>query len=352
MKVCFIGPKAYPLFNSKIKSTFGGAEVQLSLLAKEIAKERDLEVHFMVADYGQENLEKRANVKIWKSINFKSSKLKQVSDFFKIFKKINADIYIQRSMTPYTGLIALYCKIKRKKFIYMVAHDNETEEKKIYKNITSKVTFRYSNKIVVQNKTQKNNLQKKKIKSYLIRIGYPIKEFKEENRNTILWVGRSEVWKRPLLFLELAKKFQNKKFIMICSESTNNKKLFISVKEKAQSLKNVKFIPFVPLNKIDNFFRKSRIFINTSVQEGFPNTFIQSAKNKTVIVSLNVNPDKRLNGIGYFCENNITKMEKLIKNIYNNKRLINKKGLNGFKYAKKNYDISLNSNKLLKLMIK
>lgn len=32
-KVCFIAPKAYPLFNPDVKKVFGGAEVDLYFLA-------------------------------------------------------------------------------------------------------------------------------------------------------------------------------------------------------------------------------------------------------------------------------------------------------------------------------
>jgi hypothetical protein len=32
VKVCFISPKAYPLFNPSVKKTFGGAEVDFYLL--------------------------------------------------------------------------------------------------------------------------------------------------------------------------------------------------------------------------------------------------------------------------------------------------------------------------------
>ena len=72
-KICFIGPKAYQLFNPKIKSTFGGAEVQLSLLAKELTKNNELDIHFMVTDYGQKNLEQFNNIKIRKSLDFKKN---------------------------------------------------------------------------------------------------------------------------------------------------------------------------------------------------------------------------------------------------------------------------------------
>ena len=62
--ICFIAPKAYQIFNPKIKSTFGGAEVQLYSLAKEISKNKNFDVNFMVADYGQKCMEEYEDVKV------------------------------------------------------------------------------------------------------------------------------------------------------------------------------------------------------------------------------------------------------------------------------------------------
>ena len=39
IKVCFIAPKAYPIFNPAIREVFGGAQLDLYLLATELAKE-------------------------------------------------------------------------------------------------------------------------------------------------------------------------------------------------------------------------------------------------------------------------------------------------------------------------
>ena len=57
-------PKAYPLFNPQIKTVFGGAEVDLYLLATELAKDNDFAVSFITADYGQPPIETIAGVKI------------------------------------------------------------------------------------------------------------------------------------------------------------------------------------------------------------------------------------------------------------------------------------------------
>jgi len=47
MKICFIDWFAYPLFNPKSNIVFGGAQIQLYLLAKELAKNKNFKIFFL-----------------------------------------------------------------------------------------------------------------------------------------------------------------------------------------------------------------------------------------------------------------------------------------------------------------
>jgi glycosyltransferase involved in cell wall biosynthesis len=355
-KICFIALKAYPLFNSKIKSTFGGAEVQLSLLAREFAKHKDKDIHFMVADYGQDQVEKYNNVTIWKIFNFHDNVLKQMVIFFKVSRQISADVYIQRGLAARSSLIALYCRLKRKKFIYMVAHDSEADKThEAYQNFLRRIlvylNFRLANKIIVQNLYQKNNLS---FQSIILNSSFDIRNNLLMKREHILWVGRSEDWKRPEIFLELAKKFFKEKFIMICPPATHNSKLSFKIKENAKHIPNLIFVEFVPFNKIDNYFRKAKILVNTSIQEGFPNTFLQSAKNKTPILSLSVNPNGFLDKheCGFCCNGDLFLLTKRLKELLQNKKLYGKMSKNVNKYARENHDIKINVQKFLAIIEK
>ena len=69
IQVCFLSLRAYPIFNTSVNAAFGGAEVDLYLLATEIAKDYGFRVSFVVGDYGQENIETRENVTIIKSLD-------------------------------------------------------------------------------------------------------------------------------------------------------------------------------------------------------------------------------------------------------------------------------------------
>jgi hypothetical protein len=56
-KIAIIAPKMYPVLKRSDIDTFGGAEVALTLVARELSKHSDLDVHVLVGDYGQDKIE-------------------------------------------------------------------------------------------------------------------------------------------------------------------------------------------------------------------------------------------------------------------------------------------------------
>lgn len=353
-KICIISLKAYPLFNKASNAVFGGAEVQLFLLAREFAKNENVDVSFIVADYGQKSSEKYGGITVVKSFKIEDPSLVKNIKFLKCFVNINADIYIQRTLDPASGIIAILCKLLRKRFVYMVAHDMEVDgeyenNEGMMKSLLANVVFKYADVIVVQNTTQKDLLYINKGRdSILIKSGYPINDSSKTNKDDyILWVGRSKHWKRPELFIELAKLNTYLKFKMICPQAFNDQKdRYSLLKQDVMRVKNLEFIEYVPFSEIDKYFKKAKIFVNTSVKEGFPNTFIQAAKNGTPIISMNVDPHNFLDETkcGFFCEDKIDEMDRRLNQLLNDVNLYDKMSENAYKYAKENHDIKKNAN--------
>jgi glycosyltransferase involved in cell wall biosynthesis len=362
MKICFIALKAYPIFKPKIKSTFGGAEVQLYLLSKELAKNKELDIHFMVADYGQKNTEVFSKVKVWKALNFKNNKIKQTIDFFKIFNMVNADTYVQRTLTVQSGLIALYCKLRRKRFIYMVAHDSETDGtheifKKPFNRFLANLVYKFSYKIIVQNNIEKKDLAKYGYSDrvYILKKGLPYskkKLFKTKKYDGV-WVGRCEKWKRPLLFLKFVKKNEANQFLMVCSRATDKEPYFHKVKSIAQEIPNLEFLDFVKNEEIHQKFAESKIFFLTSEGEGdWPMTVLEAAINKIPIISYTLNNDYLINKYngGVLCHGNFHFMDKIFNEFMRNPKKITEAGLNAYNYVREEHDLRKNAIKFLNII--
>ena len=349
IKVAFVCTKAYPLFNPKCEATFGGSEVQIAFLSKELAKDKNYDVYLLTGDFGQENKEEYSKVKVHKTYSLKKSVFNYLKAPFKLYfklKKVNPDVIIQRAHGPETGICTFYSKLNKKKFIYSIAHDKDVTGLNS-KGIFGKI-FDYGIKnadfYIAQSHFQEKKLRKylnKNINSQVIKSGYKISEKNSKNKKYVLWVGRYIDWKRPELYLELAQKIPKEKFLLIMPKGSDLKK-WKEIVDKTKKMKNIKFIEKVPFHKIQTYFDKAKLFINTSVYEGFPNTFIQSCLGQTPIISLNVNPDNVLtkNKLGLNSEDNFDKLVNNTKQILENKELHKKFSKNTLKYAKKEHDIT------------
>lgn len=63
-RVCFVSLYSYPLFNPACKSPFGGSEVRVSLLAKELARCGTYDICMLVFDHGQADVERICGVTV------------------------------------------------------------------------------------------------------------------------------------------------------------------------------------------------------------------------------------------------------------------------------------------------
>ena len=163
----------------------------------------------------------------------------------------------------------------------------------------------------------------------------------QDNKSTILWVGRAHPMKRPEIFLKLAKLFPKEKFIMVMSLSKDYDVLFKSIKNKAREIDNLEFITGVPHNKIAFYYQKAKLFILTSEVEGFSNVLIEALKIKTPVVSLSVDPDDILvnNKIGFCADGNVNKMVKYITSLLADKELWQLYSDRAYNFTKENFDM-------------
>ncbi|AKB24333.1 Glycosyltransferase [Methanosarcina sp. MTP4] len=360
-KLCIVSLKAYPLFNKNCNGIFGGAEVQLYLLAQALSKHEDLDISFIVADYGGKKIEMFNEIKIIKSFRFEDNALSKNLKFLNSLLLSNSNIFVQRTLDPASGILSLICRIRGAKFIYMVAHDNETNglyEKNIgfLKRLLANAVFKFSDLVIVQNVTQKELLLKNKNRtSFLIKSGYFLSKFtpsKKSELDYVLWVSRSKKWKQPEIFIQLASCNPKFQFKMICPKAFDDTdEWYNHLKQKAGNVFNLEFIEFVPFDEIDIYFRNASIFVNTSLNEGFPNTYIQATKNGTPILSLNVNPDNFLDeySCGYFCNNEFDKLNEKLNLLIGDVTLHNKMSKNAYEYAVENHNIMKSAEQLYNL---
>jgi glycosyltransferase involved in cell wall biosynthesis len=160
-------------------------------------------------------------------------------------------------------------------------------------------------------------------------------------RELILWVGRSDRMKRPDLFIDLATRLPQERFLMICQRATGDED-YPALVDRARAVPNLRFIDRVPFDQIDPWFQRAKVFVNTSDSEGFPNTFIQAASQAVAILSLNANPDSFLTQYqcGLCAEGSVDRLAEGLRFLLERDRFV-ELGRNSRRYVEQAHDIRL-----------
>ena len=315
MKICFVSLQSYPCLAQKSAiKTIGGAELQQIFIGKGL-RDKGHDVSYITLDYGQPDGEIIDGLRIIKSfepeeglfgIRFYYPRLYKI---WKALKRANADVYYVRGATILPGILAIFCKIYGKRFVLAGAHDTNFNPR-LFRfsfrrdKILYKYGVRHAYAIIAQSNKQKSLLWKHfQLNCTVISNFYPFHtvQLPVSQRRYILWVATIRAWKRPLQFIKLAEAFPSEKFIMIGGPDLGkDASLFDVIQKRAEQVKNLSFLGFQPLYITERYFDRCKIFVNTSVYEGFPNTFLQSWNRGIPVISY-VDPDHVIskNGLGF-----------------------------------------------------
>lgn len=319
----------YPLLNQNSKTDFiGGAELQQALIGEGLAK-RGHQVSFITMNHGQseiENLNGFSVISTFKpdegisGLRFFYPRLYKI---WKALRKSDADIYYVRCAGFILAPVVLYAHLKRKKVVYCGAYDTDFDPEKIDLPYSrDKMMYFWAlkrcNAVIVQNVLQQKTLQNNfHLEGRVVHNGLSELQNDRLTGEHILWVANFLPRKNPHLFIELAKRFPQEKFVMIGGEVDQKfKRDFTKQAEKVSNLEIKGYLPFKEANKE---FGKAKLFVNTSDYEGFPNTFLQAWSHGVPVISF-VDPDDLIteNRLGVRVKN-INEMTQKVNEFLGNK---------------------------------
>lgn len=305
MKICFVAQGVYPILSqTSLVEKVGGAELQQAEIGKALSR-KGFDISYIVADYGQKDPERIDGLTLHKSFR-EASGLPGFRFFYpRLFKiwealrRADADVYYCRAAGFLPGVLAVYCRIYHKKFIFAGAHDTDfIPGKFMIPTLRDKLLYRYGIRhaaaIVVQ-----SHHQRMLLKDNLELEGRVIRNFLGSeasagpvlrDREYVLWVSTIRHWKRPEHFVRLARQFPEVRFVMIGGPDAFAPELFRAIESECKALPNISFLGFQPLSETEKYFDKAKVFVNTSLHEGFPNTFLQAWRRGIPVISY-VDPD-------------------------------------------------------------
>jgi glycosyltransferase involved in cell wall biosynthesis len=299
--VCFVAPTAWPVVaRSTEVPIVGGAEVQQGFIARALAQ-RGYRVSMISLDYGQEEGSVVDGIRMYKAqrpdegipiIRFVHPR---ITKMWRAMKRVNADIYYNRSSSVVTALTALFCRRFNKRSIYAAASDMDfvpgREEIELARD---KWIFQWGLKrvdeVVVQHAGQQLNYRRNygREATLIPSCCVPPAGAHNDRAGYALWVARMGESKRPELLVEIARRMPGIRVVMVGGPGggPRGEALYRAVREAAASVPNLELVGFVPYAGIDRWFNGARILINTSKFEGFPNTFLQAWSRGIPTVSL------------------------------------------------------------------
>jgi glycosyltransferase involved in cell wall biosynthesis len=167
----------------------------------------------------------------------------------------------------------------------------------------------------------------------------PPKQNSDKKAGFVLWVSTIRSVKQPLLYLTLAKRLPEYKFVMIGGEG-EDPDLFRKIRSEATKIPNLDFKGFVSHDKIFTYYQQAALLVNTSKTEGFPMIFLEAWSYFNPIVSLHVDPDELISKhkLGY-CSKHFDQMVTDIRTLLTNNELRQTMGKNARKYVEEQNDV-------------
>jgi glycosyltransferase involved in cell wall biosynthesis len=301
-RICFVGLNNLPVLAREYSAHgIGGEEVQHTLLARALAA-RGYEVSMVVMDYGQPDGAEWEGIKTYKT--YQSEDGLPVLRFlhprwtgvWAALKRAEADIYYLSCASLRVGLASLFARKHRRKLVFRIASDMDCEPQKLlieYNYWRDRRLYEYglrrADAILAQSVQQQDAMERNyglssTLAAMLVDQPRDVSSFE---RRTIpaLWVSNIRQLKRPDLVLELAARAPEMPVHMIGGRIPDSQNLFDETQRRASELPNVVFHGQIPYHEVNDYFANSRVFINTSDIEGFPNSYLQAWSRGTPVVA-------------------------------------------------------------------
>jgi glycosyltransferase involved in cell wall biosynthesis len=299
--ICFVAQNAFGAVSGQSTGyrQVGGIQNQIALMGQWLS-EKGYAVSVVVWDEGQEDSLDCNGVTLLKmcpaskglpGLRFVHPRM---TSLYAAMKRASADIYYHNCAESVTGLVAAWCRLHRRKFVYSVAAEIACDRKlgftdKASERMLYRFGLRNADRIIVQTQKQKEMLKAGfRLDSLHLPMPSPDPalavggDLASRGRN-VLWVGRVTKGKRLEWLLQIAEKLTDVTFEIAGANTETDyaKDLF----ERAASLENVNWLGTVPWNSMPELYARSACLCCTSALEGFPNTFLEAWGQGTPTVS-------------------------------------------------------------------
>ncbi len=322
MRILFFDDRIPYLLKGE-NNVIGGATIRLYALAKGLTSLGHT-VAFLTWNGANEFASKKEVFELIESYD-RSGGIKGIRFFtrklsmLKTAKAYKPDVVLQISAAINTGVMAYVAKRLKVPAIFLPASNADADgEYKDYLSKSSQKLYEYgvrnTDLIICQNSYQDENFRITFPKTKRIIIHNPyfyegkLPEILDRNeRKYIAWVGNFSIFKNVPTAYEIIKSLPEVLFKLAGKETHKTDNETKIALEKLKKLENVAFVGHIERDEILNFLGNAYALFNTSIFEGFSNTFLEAFAAGTPIVTREkIDPDDIIakNGLGIIVKEN------------------------------------------------
>jgi glycosyltransferase involved in cell wall biosynthesis len=312
--VAFYVPWIGPLLTREATSPTGGAETQIFLLTRELAR-RGSKVCLLVFDLPGVPLPSSVDdvavvVRPPYRARERFGKLREAVALRKAIANADAHVVVSRTAGPEVGLAGLFAKLSGRRFVYSSANVSDFEFHRVSPKRLNQVLFRLgirlTDEIVVQTAEQARMCEERFGRSAVVikSIAEPAEQ-RDQVPEAFLWIGRLFWYKRPLAFVELARAFPEAKFRLVGVPDLHTPgalELARELERTAAGVPNLELLPPRPRGELMDLVDSAVAVVNTADFEGMPNIFLEGWARGVPALALTHDPDQVIesHGLGAF----------------------------------------------------
>lgn len=291
--ICIVAQFAYGALVGGTTGQLGGVERQTSMLARWLAS-RGHRVSLVTFDEGQSGDCVIDGVHVVKMCGAKTGIpglrffVPRWTSLISALSRADADVYYHNCGEHITGQVALWCRLRDRRFVFSSAHDFDCDIScpgvaSFREKALLRYGVRHADGVIVQTLKQKMLLhQGYGLDSTVLPMPCPgpaeIESLRSpflENPVRILWVGRISEVKRLEWLLDLANVFPEIAFD-VAGLPDSDTRYSRSVVQRAGTIANVTLHGRVARNRMPQLYERATMLVSTSLAEGFPNTFLEA----------------------------------------------------------------------------
>lgn len=300
--VLFYMPTASPLLAAGDSASGGGAERQVLMLARELAR-RGRAVAIVAFDDGRPlpgNVDGVDVVELRRPA-LRLPLLRTAAFYARAFFTLRANpsaVLVQRAAGIQTAVAGVSARLLRRRFVFATAglHDFDfgTWEAKGWIVRAYRLGVRLADDVVVQTAEQvelcRERLGREPVLIKSIAEPAPAQAAPPE---AFLWLGTPIRHKRPLVYAALARALPEARFRMVAVDdpSPEGRELLAALERAAAELPNLELLAARPHAELAPLFDTAVAVVSTSLSEGMPNVFLEGWSRGVPALALAHDPD-------------------------------------------------------------